>query len=430
MEFRNLTPLHAMAFNAVDVPGNEIHVVALKAAYRLEPAQSFDSDGDTHRCVLLSGDNAVPLAMADEYEGKTGASSVKWESDLAPFKPKCDVLVRATAHAPHGTPAASWPARVRVFDAGTMVIDKGLRVTGPRSFTKGWRGWKLGEPEPTRAVPVRWEQAYGGTSRVALAQSAKGASADLELNEVCFTNPLGRGWVEKRFLDRATHKSVVASLCASSIPGPLPKIAEIAAPQIEAWDIPITSLDVAEHAASGLDARQMKEVVASYATTPVGLGVVGRAWTPRLQFAGTYDETWHKTRWPYHPVDHDFHYWNGAPADQQIEWPAPGLAFELANLAPPEHTRAGFLRARLPGHRALVALRFKSGEIVPLEMKLDTLLIDTEEMRVSATWRAVFPLQPVVRVCEARFELDRHAPLLRMAVPKTTSEPEDAWQTT
>ncbi|WP_171463142.1 DUF2169 family type VI secretion system accessory protein [Burkholderia thailandensis] len=430
MEFRNLTPLHAMAFNAVDIPGNEIHVVALKAAYRLEPAQSFEPDGDTHRCVLLSGDNAVPLAMADEYEGKTGASSVKWESDLAPFKPKCDVLVRATAHAPHGTPAASWPARVRVFDTGTMVIDKGLRVTGPRSFTKGWRGWKLGEPEPTRAVPVRWEQAYGGTSRIVLAQSAKGASADLELNEACFTNPLGRGWVEKRFLDRATHKSVVASLCASSIPGPLPKIAEIAAPQIEAWDIPITSLDVAEHSASGLDAKQMKEVVARYATTPVGLGVVGRAWTPRLQFAGTYDETWHKTRWPYHPVDHDFHYWNGAPTDQQIEWPAPGLAFELANLALPEHTRAGFLRARLPGHRALVALRFKSGEIVPLEMKLDTLLIDTEEMRVSAIWRAVFPLQPAVRVCEARFELDRHAPLLRMAVPKTTSEPEGAWQTT
>ncbi|MDI9695541.1 DUF2169 domain-containing protein [Burkholderia cenocepacia] len=430
MEFRNLTPLHALAFNAVDVPGNEIHVVALKAAYRLEPAQSFDPDGDTHRCVLLSGDNAEPLAMADEYEGKTGASSVKWESDLAPFKPKCDVLVRATAHAPHGTPVASWPARVRVFDAGTMVIDKGLRVTGPRSFTKGWRGWKLGEPEPTRAVPVRWEQAYGGASRVALAPGATGASAELELNEVCFTNPLGRGWVEKRFLDRATHKSVVASLCASSIPGPLPKIAEILAPQIEAWDIPITSLDVAEHSASGLDAKQMKEVVARYTTTPVGLGVVGRAWTPRLQFAGTYDETWHKTRWPYHPVDHDFHYWNGAPADQQIEWPEPGLAFELANLALPEHTHAGFLRARLPGHRALVALRFKSGEIVPLEMKLDTLLIDTEEMRVSATWRAVFPLQPAVRVCEARFELDRHAPLLRMAVPKTTSELEDAWQTT
>ncbi|WP_430393727.1 DUF2169 domain-containing protein [Burkholderia multivorans] len=71
-----------------------------------------------------------------------------------------------------------------------MVIDKGLRITGPRSFRKGWRGWKLGDPEPATAVPVRWEQAYGGTSRVALALGATGPSAELELNEVCFTNPL------------------------------------------------------------------------------------------------------------------------------------------------------------------------------------------------------------------------------------------------
>lgn len=430
MEFRNLTPLHAMAFNAVDVPGNEIHVVALKAAYRLEPVQSGDPAGDTHRCVLLDGDNAVPLAMADEYEGETGKSSVKWESDLAPFKPKCDVLVRATAHAPHGVPVASWPVRVRVFDDGNMVVDKGLRVTGARSFTKGWRGWKLGDPEPAAAVPVRWEQAYGGASRVMLAPGATGASAELELNEVCFTNPLGRGWVEKRFLDRATHKSVVASPCVSLIPATLPKISEIPAPQIENWDIPTTSLDVVEHSVSALDARQMKEVAASYIAKPVGLGVVGRAWTPRLQFAGTYDEAWRKTRWPYHPADHDFHYWNGAPADQQIQWPAPAPAFELANLAPPEHTRAGFLRARLPGHRAFVALRFVSGAIVPVAMKLDTLLIDTEEMCVSVTWRAVFPLQPAVRVCEARFEVDQHAPLLRMQGQEKTSELEDSWLTT
>ncbi|KVD71666.1 hypothetical protein WS62_10040 [Burkholderia sp. ABCPW 14] len=419
-----------MAYSAVDVPGNEIHVVALKAVYRLEPVQSRDAEGDTHRCVLLEGDKAVPLVMADEYEGETGTSSVKRESDLAPFKPKCDVLVRATAHAPHGVPAASWPVRVRVFDDGNMVVDKGLRVTGARSFTKGWRGWKLGDPEPAVAVPVRWEQAYGGASRVMLAAGETGASAELELNEVCFTNPLGRGWVEKRFLDRATHKSVVASPCASSTLIPRSKISEIPAPQIEAWDIPTASLDVVEHSTPALDSTQMKDVATSYAATPAGLGVVGRAWTPRLQLAGTYDDTWHKTRWPYHPVDHDFHYWNGAPADQQIAWPAPGPAFELANLAAPEHTRTGFLRAHLPGHRALVALRFKDGEIVPVEMKLDTILIDTEEMRVSVTWRTVFPLQPAVRVCEARFELDRHAPLLRMRAQETTSEPEDTWQTT
>lgn len=208
---------------------------------------------------------------------------------------------------------------------------------------------------------------------------------------------------------------------------PLSKIAGIPAPQIEAWDVPTTSLDVVEHAKSALDARQMKEVVAGYTGTPAGLGAVGRAWTPRLQLAGTYDETWHKTRWPYHPVDHDFHYWNSAPTDQQIAWPAPGLEFELANLALPEHTRSGFFRARLPGHRALVALRFESGAIVPLEMKPDTILIDTEEMRVSVTWRTAFPSQPAVRVCEARFELDQHAPLLRMQTQPAKSEQEDAW---
>ncbi|MBU9348410.1 DUF2169 domain-containing protein [Burkholderia multivorans] len=430
MDFRNLTPLHAMAFNAVDVPGNEIHVVALKAAYRLEPAQSRDAEGDTHRCVLLSGDNAVPLAMADEYEGETGKSSVKWESDLAPFKPKCDVLVRATAYAPHGTPAQSWPTRLRVFDGRDMVVDKGLRVTGLRSFTKGWRGWKLGDPQPTTAVPIRWELAYGGSSSVTLIPNAKDASAQLELNEVCFTNPLGRGWVEKRFLERASHKSVVASPCSALPVQPWPKITEIPAPQIELWDAPTARLDVVAHPMSSLDAKQMKEVAAAYGTTPAGLGIVGRAWTPRLQLAGTYDETWRTTRWPHHPLDHDFRYWNAAPADQQIAWPAPGLAFELANLASPEHTRAGFLRARLPGHRALVALRFSSGAIVPLPMKLDTLLIDTEEMLVSVTWRAVFPLQPAVRVCEARFEVDRHAPLLRIPKQEKVIEAEDTWQTT
>ncbi|WP_322091687.1 DUF2169 family type VI secretion system accessory protein [Paraburkholderia bannensis] len=431
MEFRNLTPLHGMAFNAVDLIGNEIHVVALKAAYHLERMPAVDPDDDTHRCVLLEGDNAVPLAMADEYEAGIGNSSAKWESDLAPFKPKCDVLVRATAYAPHGSPTASWPIRLRVVDTDTMVIDKGLRVTGPRTFTKGWRGWKLGDPEPSVAVPVRWEHAYGGTSRVSVSPGKmESTRAELELNEVCFTNPLGCGWVEKRFFERATHESVIASSCASSVPTLQPKVVTIPAPQIEAWDAPVQGLSVVGHPGAAIDAAQMAEVAARYGAKPAGLGAVGRAWTPRLQLAGTYDEAWRKTKWPYHPVDHDLQYWNCAPLDQQIDWPAPGIFLELANLASPDQTQAGFLRTRLPGHRALVALRFLSGAVVPVEMKLDTLLIDTEEMRISVTWRAVFPLEPAVRVCEARLEVNRHAPLLRMQKQDATSELEEAWRTT
>ena len=47
----------------------------------------------------MSGEEALGLQMADEYEGEDGGS-VKAESDLAPYKPKCDVLVRATARRP------------------------------------------------------------------------------------------------------------------------------------------------------------------------------------------------------------------------------------------------------------------------------------------------------------------------------------------
>jgi hypothetical protein len=357
MEFRNLTPLHAMAFNAVDVPGNEFHVVVLKAAYRLEKTRSVSLDGDTHRFVLLEGDEAAPLAMADEYEGREGASSVKFESDLSPFKPKCDVIVHATSHAPHGTPELSWPARVRVVDRGSVVIDKGLRIFGPRNFRKTWRGWRLSEPERSTELPVRWEYTYGGTSLVAPSAAASDGTAS-GLNEVCFTNPLGCGWLEKRFLDLATNDGVKASADVLEAPVERSKISELRAPQIERWGHPVTTFDLVSHATPGLDATQMAQVAASYASTPAGLGAIGRAWTPRLQRAGTYDNVWLKDRWPYLPRDFDFAYWNAAPDDQQIAWPDADLRFELVNLARVEETQSGFLRARLPGHRAVAALYF------------------------------------------------------------------------
>jgi hypothetical protein len=426
MEFRNLTPLHAIAFNAVDVQRNEFHVVALKAGYRLEPTlAATDSRGDTHTCVLLEGDEAALLTMADEFEGETGKSSTKFESDLAPFKPKCDVLIRATSYSPSGIPAESWPARVRVMDGEKLVVEKGLRVWGPRFFRKTWRGWRCGRPELSEAVQIRWEYAYGGTSIV-----TPGDSTEDRLNEVCFTNPLGCGWVEARYFDRAKRKETRASPDILSEPKEQAGIDILRAPQIEAWDDPINDVDRVKHPGTEIDSKHMAEIARRYRHEPIGLGPIGRAWTPRLQRAGTYDAAWAQTVWPHLPRDFDFRYWNAAPDDQQIPWPESRLAFELANLAQLQSTRAGFLRACLPEHRALVALRFTNGAIAPIAMKLDTMLIDTEEMKVSATWRAVFPLKPEVRVCEARFETDACAPLLRIDAKSRVTEGEETWQTT
>src|SRR5262245_21222552 len=49
---------------------------------------------------------------------------------------------------------------------------------------------------------------------------------------------------------------------------------------------------------------------------PTGFGFLGRAWQPRLAFAGTWDERWRQDRCPLLPLDFDERYHNGAPADQ------------------------------------------------------------------------------------------------------------------
>ncbi|WP_083775927.1 DUF2169 domain-containing protein [Paraburkholderia phymatum] len=201
------------------------------------------------------------------------------------------------------------------------------------------------------------------------------------------------------------------------------------APQIELEDKPVTSLDIAGHPSGEIDARKMAEIASAYQYKPAGLGVTGRAWAPRLQNASTYDEAWLKKLWPYLPKDFDFRYWNGAPADQQISWPSSDLRLDLMNLAAPEHTFSGRLSARLPGHRAVFALRYASGATMPVTTHLDTVLIDAEEMQVMLTWRAVFPRTPEVRVCEARFETDPAAPQLRLNRDGLSTKQEAVWQT-
>jgi hypothetical protein len=427
MKFENLTPLHAMAFSAIDVADVEFNVVALKAGYRLRKRASSSADEVTHDCVLLEGRHATRLVMADQHEGEAGQSSVIAKSDLAPFKPFCDVVLHATAHAPAGVAASSWMTGLRVWDGEHRVLEKALRVSGPRAFVRGQSGWVVQSPQPAHTVPMRWEYAYGGASK---ALPAKGDGPPL-LNEVCFSNPLGCGWVEKRYLEQAltTSDSLLTSSDVLSGLRHRDRIEDIRAPQIEYADSAVQRLDIVEHPHGELSAKKMAEIAATYHSRPAGLGVVGRPWAPRLARAGTYDHAWLKSVWPYLPADFDFHYWNGAPDDQQIPWPARQVSLELVNLAAPQETFDGRLAVRLPAHRAITVLEYESGQIVPMAMQLDTVFIDAEAMEISLTWRTHFAKWPEVSTCEARFETDPNAPLLRVNEPKVTKQEDMAWQT-
>ena len=157
----------------------------------------------------------------------------------------------------------------------------------------------------------------------------------------------------------------------------------------------------------------MRDAADSYPVQPAGFGVVGRPWAPRLALAGTYDNTWLQERSPGLPEDFDFAYWNGAPVDQQIDFPPPNLRIELFNLVDPRLSSNGRVCVELPGHRPFVLLRLRNGVMLPLPFLTDTLLIDTEAMTLSLTHRVSLPKAVDLRVLEARFEVDPNAPLLK-----------------
>lgn len=338
MEFRNLTPFPAMAFEALDQRDCPFQVLVLRQTYVLQ-------DDDT----LALADDQAPLVTSDEFYGELNLSSTKQESDLAPYKPHTDVLVLAHAYAPDGVPVprflagikitgkavqqdlplapqglnplqgpspesvAEWrQACARINDANAQpatILHKQLVVCGPRAWHKNpaWKRvgslflaqqWTLAEPEPIRSLPLRYEYAYGGTHKIhAQDEAAPRIKPENHLpahainqeeknpalaHTVCNANPLGLGLAEQWYVQTSQCK-------------------QIAAPQIALLDDPAPVFGE---------------------PYPVrGLGAITRAWQPRLPLAGTYNQRWVNERHPYLPFDFQFDYWNCAPADQPaFEW--------------------------------------------------------------------------------------------------------------
>ena len=454
MQFVNLTPFEALAFTGVDTQDREYDIVVMKVGFALVKKSAAQLANDaklldgrltaTHDCVVMDGDEKAAIIMADEYYGELNISSVKRESDLAPYKPRCDVLlVNASAYAPDGVPSAKWPVRLRVTVTQTasapplaqpqtqalnplmnaplptaqaavtksvqVVIDKRLTVHGPRSFERGFTGWSLSTSAMCTSMPMRWEYSYGGASIVVQPPSADGQQvAQTLLNEVCFTNPVGCGWVDARFF-KLTEKTEQ------------PKVKRLPAPQIEQLLAPTLQLDICDNQQAATDAPGFARAAQAYLYQPANLAGLGRAWTPRVQRAGTYDDAWQKTRWPMLPKDMDFRYWNCAPDDQQIAFPEPGVVLEWFNLSKPGDSYQGYLCVQLPPHRAFVLLRTE-GMRVPMPMQLDTIEIHPETMQVHVAWRLGMLKDVGVEVAEARYEVDPDSPLLKFKRAASNAE--------
>ncbi|CBJ79455.1 hypothetical protein XBJ1_0304 [Xenorhabdus bovienii SS-2004] len=78
----------------------------------------------------------------------------------------------------------------------------------------------------------------------------------------------------------------------------------------------------------------------------------------------------------------------------------------------------GHLHVTLPGHRPFILLRLHDGRMLPVPMRLDTLMLDSEALTLHLTCRLNVKTALPIRVAEARFEINPDAPLLKMAPPE------------
>lgn len=278
-------------------------------------------------------------------------SSLRMATDVLLRKPDADVYVTGTAHALDWTPRTDWQARLQVHRQHRLLMHKVLRLTGPRHWD-----WQpdatqrmLSDPQPTLAVPLRYELAYGGWGF----DQGDDESAAPRTHPA---NPCGTGW-----FGSASREDHPGARHAAGQP--------FAGPQIEHADAPLRQ-------ANHEDAR------------PAGFGPVARYWQPRVALAGTYDDAWHE-RHAGHPYmdyadDFDERFFQYAPADQVV---AGGLRGDESLRMKGFFASAPHIEVELP-HLWIEALCRDSGGTERSEaMKLDTVHVDLDEMLVHLTWR-------------------------------------------
>lgn len=275
----------------------------------------------TDGTLTLSETPVAPL-HAPEYLAKPGSSSLRYEADLVAMKPGTDVYLNAIAYAPNGTPSKKVTVSCRIGPIYKELIVYGERTWGKRLL----RRIAPSSPKVFQMMPITYEGAYGGFDQ---------EHDDPGKHRIDFWNPVGRG---------------VAYLTRDLIGKPAPHIEFTRRKSEEKW--------------------------------PAGFGAVASYWSPRKEFAGTYDEKWEAQRKPLPPTDYDPKWTLCAPPDQQIMgYLKGGEQVELTNMTP-----SGKLQFNLPN----VSLQFETyfganrkqhvGHLV-------TVIIESEGPRLIMVWQ-------------------------------------------
>lgn len=177
-------------------------LVAFTMPWQMKPPRDSLTIAIKATCDLVAGGAArvrpeSDFPNGDVYFGNDPRQSLLHASDFTPYKPRADVTLTGTAYAPGGSAARSevrfrfgqfaleemGPAgagRAAGNDAmGKPGIDRKIAVFGERRWERTWSSAKPSEPLPFEAIPVRYENAFGGPGHapnpVGVGLAAKGA---------------------------------------------------------------------------------------------------------------------------------------------------------------------------------------------------------------------------------------------------------------
>jgi len=330
MQVDNQTPLAAEALPLFGPDDRPSIAVVVKGTFTLVPNEA-----------AVPAEEQLPIAFADEPAGEKG--DAKWESDIAPFKPRADIVVVGAVQTPGKQPAQTLEASIRVGR-----VQHTIRAFGTREWRK--RG-RLDLPEPFTRIELSAENAFGGIA----------PSGDF-----CAENPMGKGF----FVAGGKQDGTGIEL-----------------PQLESPREPIRSWT--NH------------------PKPVGLGVYPRMAKPRLDYLGTYDKNWREKRSPLPPEDFRFDYHNCAYPELQVEGYLRGdEEFELTHLNRegrlsgrlPGITPSAVVErfpTDVPGVAGSpnFADRPPAGKpSAPVTLNLDTLLLFPDDGRCCLVWRGLCPV--------------------------------------
>lgn len=284
---------------------------------------TFRIDGAPH--LNLHADQE-PVCRSPVYAGEPGQSSLLRDAEMVHEHPGTCVTLGATAYAPEGR-------AVPVVDAGVEVgsLRRTLRVFGDRHWRRAGDGLVSTAPEPFESLPICYERAYGGMN-VLNDQTGQQESEP--------RNPIGRGFASS--VDLLAGK-------------PLPNIEDPAA-LVETW---------------------------RSRPAPAGFGPIPAHWSPRKEYAGTFDADWQRSRAPLWPQDYDSRHQLSAPSELASPGPLRGdEQVRLTNLTPEGTLAFRLPRVYLTVRTTTLARRFRQ------RVQMDRVIIEPDNRKLVLVWRS------------------------------------------